>query len=92
MRALKGRGLTQLPGHRAIIDAIRTGLGLAVLPAWMASAYLEDGQLASRRLSSDWMRMLVGAGMDAARGLVAELVSCAPRLPAVGDYSFEPSQ
>lgn len=40
-----------LPLTEAVMDAARAGMGIAVLSEWMASGYLERGDLVVRRLS-----------------------------------------
>lgn len=61
MRAAFGRRRPKLrflsfPLTEAIMDAARAGMGVAVLSEWMASGYLEQGDLVVRRLSSGPLR------------------------------------
>lgn len=46
----------RFPLTEAIIDAARAGMGVAVLSEWMASGYLEAGDLVVKRLSSGPLR------------------------------------
>jgi LysR family transcriptional regulator, regulator for metE and metH len=94
LRAAFGRRRPKLeflrfPLTEAILDAARAGMGVAVLSEWVASGYLERGDLVLRRLASGPLRRpwriayreeLTGV----AERLKAELVGSAPRLHAVG--------
>jgi LysR family transcriptional regulator for metE and metH len=46
----------QFPLTEAIIDAARAGMGIAVLSEWMASGYLEAGDLIVKRLANGALR------------------------------------
>jgi LysR family transcriptional regulator for metE and metH len=61
MRAAFGRRrpklhFLQLPLTEAIMDAARAGMGVAVLSEWIASGYVEQGDLVVRRFSSGPLR------------------------------------
>lgn len=79
----------RFPLTEAIIDAARAGLGVAVLSEWMASGYLESGDLVVRRLASGplrrpWRIAYREELAEVAERLKPALVSSAPRLRAVG--------
>jgi LysR family transcriptional regulator for metE and metH len=77
----------RLPLTEAIVDAVRAGMGIAVLSEWMATAYLGAGDLVVKRLSTGplrrpWRIAYRTDVEDAARRLTRILVGSAPRLPA----------
>jgi len=61
LRSVFGRKRPKLrfqlfPLTEAIIDSARAGMGIAVLSEWMASGYLANGDLVSKRLSTGRLR------------------------------------
>jgi len=79
----------QLPLTEAIMDAARAGMGVAVLSEWMASGYVERGDLVVRRLASRPLRRPWRIAYRDELGSVAEalklaLVGLAPRLRVAG--------
>jgi LysR family transcriptional regulator for metE and metH len=94
MRAAFGRRRPKLrfshfPLTEAIIDTARAGMGIAVLSEWMASGYVEQGDLVVRRLSSGPLRRPWRIAYRDELTAVAErlrgaLVSVAPRLRVAG--------
>lgn len=78
-----------LPLTEAIMDAARAGMGVAVLSEWMASSYVERGDLVVRRLASrplkrPW-RIAYRDELDSvAERLKVALVGLAPRLRVAG--------
>lgn len=79
----------RFPLTEAIMDAARAGMGVAVLSEWVASGYLERGDLVLRRLASGplrrpWRLAYREPLAGIAERLKAALVSGAPRLHAVG--------
>lgn len=78
-----------LPLTEAIMDAARAGMGVAVLSEWMASGYVERGDLVVRRLASRPLRRPWRIAYRDELGSVAErlklaLVGFAPRLRVAG--------
>jgi len=94
MRAAFGRQrpklrFLHLPLTEAIMDAARAGMGVAVLSEWMASGYLEHGDLVVRRLAKGPLKRPWRIAYREELGGVAErlkaaLVGVAPRLRVVG--------
>jgi len=72
------------PLTEAIVDAARAGMGIAVLSEWIASTYLEAGDLVLRRLDRrierPWRIAFRRPVADAARQLAAALQHAAPRV------------
>ena len=71
------------------MDAARAGMGVAVLSEWMASGYVERGDLVVRRLASRPLRHPWRIAYRDELGSVAErlkvaLVGLAPRLRVAG--------
>jgi LysR family transcriptional regulator for metE and metH len=94
MRAAFGRRRPKLrfshfPLTEAIIDTARAGMGIAVLSEWMASGYVEQGDLVVRRLSSGPLRRPWRIAYRDELASVAErlrgvLVGAVPRLRVAG--------
>lgn len=75
----------KFPLTEAIIDAARAGMGIAVLSEWVASQYLQQGDLRLLRLPSGPLRRPWRIAFRSESRLVAErlqdaLVGAAPRL------------
>jgi LysR family transcriptional regulator, regulator for metE and metH len=73
------------PLTEAVVDATRAGMGVAVLSEWMASQYVERGELLIKRLPSGalrrpWRLAYRRSAGDAALRLQAVLARSAPRL------------
>jgi LysR family transcriptional regulator for metE and metH len=51
-KATPSLSLLQLPLTEAIVDAVRAGMGIAVLSEWIASGYVERGDVVVKRLAS----------------------------------------
>lgn len=74
------------PLTEAVADAARAGMGIAVLSEWMASPYVEKGELLVKRLPNgalrrEWRLAYRRDSTDAAQRLHAVLARSAPRLP-----------
>lgn len=93
MRAAFGRRrpkleLLRLPLTEAVMDAARAGMGIAVVSEWMASGYVERGDLTVRRLTTGPLRRPWRMAYRSERANVAErlrtALSCVvPRLRAI---------
>jgi len=75
----------RFPLTEAVMDAARAGLGVVVLSEWMASGYLDAGDLVIRRLASDplrrpWRIAYRREAALAAERLAGVLANSAPRL------------
>lgn len=75
----------RFPLTEAIMDAARSGMGIAVLSEWMASGYLEAGELLIRRLAKGplrrpWRIAYRREVAVAAERLAGVLAHSAPRL------------
>ena len=80
---------SHFPLTEAIIDTARAGMGIAVLSEWMASGYVEQGDLVVRRLSSGPLRRPWRIAYRDELAAVAErlrgaLVGVVPRLRVTG--------
>jgi LysR family transcriptional regulator for metE and metH len=94
VRAAFGRRRPKLrflrfPLTEAVIDAARAGMGVAVLSEWMASGYVERGDLVVRRLSTGplrrpWRIAYRDELTPIAERLRSALVSVVPRLRVAG--------
>jgi LysR family transcriptional regulator for metE and metH len=94
MRAAFGRRRPKLrfqhfPLTEAVIDTARAGMGIAVLSEWMASGYVEHGDLVVRRLSSGplrrpWRIAYRDELAGVAERLRGVLVGVVPRLRVAG--------
>jgi LysR family transcriptional regulator, regulator for metE and metH len=78
-----------LPLTEAIIDAARAGMGVAVLSEWMASGYVERGDLVVKRLASGplrrpWRIAYRDEHASVAERLQQSLLGAAPKLRVVG--------
>jgi len=76
----------RFPLTEAIIDAARAGMGVAVLSEWIATGYLERGDLVVRRLASGplrrpWRIAYREELSSVADRLKGALLSALPRLP-----------
>jgi len=72
------------PITEAIIDATRAGMGIAVLSEWMASNYLADGDLVSKRLAKGalrrpWRIAYRRSAREVAERLIGPLTASTPR-------------
>ena len=77
------------PLTEAIMDAARAGMGVAVLSEWMASGYLEQGDLVVRRLAAGplrrpWRIAYRDELAGVAERLKGALVAIVPRLRVAG--------
>lgn len=90
LRSVFGRRAPKLdfllfPLTEAIVDAARAGMGIAVMSEWMASGYVEQGELLVKRLASGalrrpWRIAYRRTARDAAERLRAALFHAAPRM------------
>jgi LysR family transcriptional regulator for metE and metH len=74
----------RFPLTEAIIDATRAGMGIAILSEWIASPYLESGDLVLKRLRGKalrrpWRMAFRADVTDTAKRLAAALEHAAPR-------------
>ncbi len=81
--------LVRFPLTEAVMDAARAGMGIAVLSEWVASGYLESGDLVVKRLRTgalrrSWRMAYRREMAEAAERLLGPLASSAPRLHALG--------
>ena len=77
--------LLRLPLTEAIIDAARAGMGIAVLSEWIASTYLDRGDLVAKGLASaplkrPWRIAYRDDAAPAARRLASALEGLPPRV------------
>jgi len=75
----------RFPLTEAIVDATRAGMGVAILSEWIASPYLESGDLVVKRLRGralrrPWRMAFRPAVESAARRLAAALEHAPPRV------------
>lgn len=75
----------RFPLTEAIVDAARAGMGVAVLSEWIASTYLNSGELALKRLAGrplrrPWRIAFRRESAEAARLLASALEPAAPRI------------
>jgi LysR family transcriptional regulator for metE and metH len=75
----------RLPFTEAIVDAARAGMGIAVLSEWIATPYLDAGDLVVKRLRGralrrPWRIAFTREAADGARRLAAALEPAAPRM------------
>jgi LysR family transcriptional regulator for metE and metH len=75
----------RFPLTEAVMDAARAGMGVAVLSEWMASGYLDTGELSIRRLAAGplrrpWRIAYRREAALAAQRLAGILANAAPRL------------
>jgi LysR family transcriptional regulator for metE and metH len=100
-RRVFGRSVPKLanlgfPLTEAIVDAARAGMGIAVLSEWVASPYLEIGDVIVRRLRGQplhrpWRIAYRREVQDSARALATALRAMAPRLRKEEDASLQAS-
>jgi len=81
----------RFPLTEAIVDAARAGMGIAVLSEWMATGYLESGDLVIRRLPTGplrrpWRIAYRREVAEAAERLTLALSGCPPRLQLSPDH------
>jgi LysR family transcriptional regulator for metE and metH len=79
----------RFPLTEAIMDATRSGMGIAVMSEWMASGYLDSGDLVAKRLASGpvqrpWRIAYRREAAEPALRLADLLAGSVPRLFAVG--------
>jgi LysR family transcriptional regulator, regulator for metE and metH len=75
----------RFPLTEAIVDAARAGMGIAILSEWIASPYLNSGELelkrfAGRPLRRPWRIAFRPESAEAARLLASALEPAAPRI------------
>lgn len=84
-RALPKLQIVRLPLTEAILDMARAGMGVAVLSEWVASGYLDRGDLIAKRLTTGpvrrpWRIAYRREAEDAAQMLASVLATAPPRL------------
>jgi LysR family transcriptional regulator for metE and metH len=84
----------RFPLTEAVMDAARAGMGIAVLSEWMASGYLDSGDLVLRRLATGPLRRpwRIAYRRDvalAAERLAGVLANSAPRLTSYAGRDAE---
>jgi LysR family transcriptional regulator for metE and metH len=77
----------RFPLTEAIVDAARAGMGVAVLSEWIASGYLDAGDVVAKRFASEplrrpWRIAFRPDAADSARRLASALEGSAPRVYA----------
>jgi LysR family transcriptional regulator for metE and metH len=77
----------RLPLTEAIMDAARAGMGIAVMSEWIASGYLEAGDLVAKRFASEplmrpWRIAFREYAGVAARRLASAIEGAAPKVYA----------
>jgi LysR family transcriptional regulator, regulator for metE and metH len=80
----------RFPLTEAIVDAARAGMGIAILSEWIASPYLESGDLVVKRLKRGalrrpWRMAFRPEAAEPARRLAAALQHAAPRVYTPGE-------